>query len=488
SRQRPTGYAQVIAGVAPTQRPAYRQFEQIIADLGYELPSRDPFDRLVDHDTPWRSGQDLGGVSANVDVKVGPGTLTATTAWRYWNWMPSNDRDFTGLQGLALSQAPSRHEQWSQEVRWAGDLSPKVSAVVGLFAFGQSLHADSAHTEEAGRDQWRFSQNSESPLWQTPGLLEGYGIKTYPSLETFSGAVFAQVDWKITPALRLLPGIRLNYDRKAVDFRRETYGGLQTDDPELLAIKNAVYAAQAFEADIDDTDVSGQVTLAYAPSGRVNTFATFATGFRPVGLNLGGLPRENGENMLELAVIKPERVQHYEVGVKAQPTGNIALGITAFNTEVKDYQAQVQSADLSVNRGYLANAEHIRVNGLEADVTARIGPLLSLYAALAYTNGRYVAFANAPPPLEEVGGPTFKDISGGKLPGISEWASSFGGEASTNTTRLLGQEGEFVFAVDGFYRSSFSSSASPSKYLVVNGYTLVNGRAGFRTAQGVSLF
>ncbi|MEC3880780.1 TonB-dependent receptor [Parapedobacter sp. 10938] len=488
TRQRPTGYAQVIAGVAPTQRPAYRQFDQIIADLGYELPSRDPFDRLIDHDTPWRSGQDLGGVSANVDVKLGPGTLTATTAWRYWNWMPSNDRDFTGLQGLALSQAPSRHEQWSQEVRWAGDISPKVSAVVGLFTFGQSLHADSAHTEEAGRNQWRFSQNSESDLWQTPGLLDGYGIKTYPSLETFSGAVFAQVDWKITSTLRLLPGIRINYDKKEVDFRRETYGGLQTDDPELLAIKNAVYAAQAFQADIDNTNVSGQVTLAYEPSDKVNTFATFSTGYRPVGLNLGGLPRENGQTMLELAVIKPEHVQHYEVGIKAQPIRSVSLGLTIYNTEVKDYQAQVQSADLSVNRGYLANAEHIRVNGVEADATAKLGSFFSLYASLAYTNGKYVKFTNAPPPLEEVGGPTFKDISGGKLPGISEWATSFGGEAVTNTAHLFGQEGEFVFALDGFYRSSFSSSASPSTYLIVNGYTLVNGRVGFRATKGVSLF
>jgi iron complex outermembrane receptor protein len=35
--QRPDGYAQVIAGVAPTQRAAYRQFDAIIADLNYQL-------------------------------------------------------------------------------------------------------------------------------------------------------------------------------------------------------------------------------------------------------------------------------------------------------------------------------------------------------------------------------------------------------------------------------------------------------------------
>ena len=37
---------------------------------------------------------------------------------------------------------------------------------------------------------------------------------------------------------------------------------------------------------------------------------------------------------------------------------------------------------------------------------------------------------------------------------------------------------------DASYRSSFSSSASASKYLVVDGYSLVNVRAGFRSPNG----
>src|SRR5690606_13147852 len=45
SRQDPMGYAQVFAGSVRNQRSEYRQFETIIADLGYEPPSRNPFDR-----------------------------------------------------------------------------------------------------------------------------------------------------------------------------------------------------------------------------------------------------------------------------------------------------------------------------------------------------------------------------------------------------------------------------------------------------------
>ena len=59
-------------------------------------------------------------------------------------------------------------------------------------------------------------------------------------------------------------------------------------------------------------------------------------------------------------------------------------------------------------------------------VTANVA--FSLYAAAAYTDGTYVSFADAPPPLEETGGPQVKDISGSLLPGISKQAVSFGGE------------------------------------------------------------
>jgi iron complex outermembrane receptor protein len=487
SRQRPDGYAQVIAGVAPTQRAAYSQFNQIIADLNYSLPSSNAFDRVIDHDTPWRSYQDIGGASATINYKLGSGTLTSTTAFRFWDWNPSNDRDFTGLQGLALSEAPSKHTQWSQEVRWAGSLTDNLSGVFGVFLIGQDLKPDGAHTEEAGRDQWRFSQNSTSPLWQTPGLLNGYGIKTYPFLKTFSGAVFGQLDYAVTSKLSILPGVRLNYDKKEVNFRREAYGGLQTNDPALIALKNAVYNNQSFQKEIDDTNFSGQLTAAYKATAKVNTFATFSTGFKPVGLNLGGLPNANGQPMTELAVIKPERVTHFEVGVKTTPFQNATLNLVVYNTDIKDYQTQVQAADLSVNRGYLSNAEKVRVRGAEVDANVRVNQNLKFYGAVAYTYGIYRSFKNAPVPLEETGSANFKDISGSRLPGISKWAGSIGGEFA-QPGKFLNRTGDYFLAVDSYHRSEFSSSPSPSKYLVVKGYSLVNARLGFRVADKFTVF
>ena len=487
TEQRPNGYAQVFAGVAPTLRAAYRQFDNIIKDLNYTLPSRNPFDRIIDHDTPWRSNQDLGGISLHADIALGAGTLTSTSAWRYWNWDPSNDRDFTGLQALKTSAATSYHEQWSQEIRWAGTLSPKLSAVFGAFVFGQNLKSNPEQTEESGSATWRFNQSTTSALWKTPGLFEGYGIKTRSNLNTLSAAVFGQLDIALSKKISFMPGIRYNYDGKDLTYRRTTYGGLQTTDAALIALKKLVYSDQAFNADVSDRNFSGQATLAYKSSKNFNSFVTYSTGYKPVGLNLGGLPTLNGLPILDLAQIKSEGTKHVEIGFKSRPSVNSTLNLTAYNTDITNYQTLVQTPDPAVNRGYLANAEGVQVRGIEVDGTLSLTKHFSFYVNLAYTEAIYTSFKNAPVPLEETGGTVFfKDISGGDLPGVSKWAASFGGEY-TSVAKFIGQTGEFYVAVDDYARSGFSSSATPSSYLNIEAYSLLNARIGFRAPRGVSI-
>lgn len=505
SRQRPDGYAQVVAGVVETKRAAYRQFNAIIGDLNYTLPSLNAFDRKIDHDTPWQSGNDLGGVSLNIDQKIGTGTLTSTTAWRYWNWDPSNDRDFTGLQALAKSQNPAEHRNWSQEIRYAGEFSSRLSGVIGLFYINQEVKING--TEESGTAQWRFSQSTtNTAMWQTPGLFEGYGINTKASIKSSSAAVFANVDWKITEGLHILPGIRFNYDKKDVVYDRNTYGGLDTatysgtkaDKVLLQSYKNSVYTSQSYVADADENNLTYNLTVAYKANKRINAYVTYSTGFKPVGVNVAGLPTINGAPATDLAVIKPEDVRHYEIGVKTSPTSKSTLNLTAYNTNIHDYQTNVQSPELGVNRGYIANAEEVNVRGVELDGNVTINKHFTFYGALAFTDGKYVTFTNAPLPLEETGATTtdpetgntvqqaFKDISGERLPGISKWAGSLGGEFTT-PVNFLRQSGKFFIGFDTYYRSEFSSSPSPSKFLNIDGYALLNARAGFRVSSGLSV-
>jgi iron complex outermembrane receptor protein len=219
----------------------------------------------------------------------------------------------------------------------------------------------------------------------------------------------------------------------------------------------------------------------------VNLYGTFATGFKSVGLNLNGVPTDAlGRPVLSAAVVKPEDVHNFEAGVKTTPFRNVTANFAFFDTEIKDFQAQVSDGSVGVIRGYLANAEKVRVRGAEFDGSARVNPHVSVYTALAYTDGKYVTFVDAPPALEHAGGPAFEDISGTVLPGISKWALSVGGEFARRGD-FFSRTGEYFAALDASYRSSFSSSATYSRYLVVPGYSVLNARVGFRVTDGWTL-
>src|SRR5690606_12259687 len=128
-------------------------------------------------------------------------------------------------------------------------------------------------------------------------------------------------------------------------------------------------------------------------------FANYSYGFKPVGLNLGGIPTENGEPILNLAVIKPERVSHFELGINTKPDKNSTLNLTVFNTDIYDYQTTVRSAEMGVISGYLANAEHVRTRGAELEGAYAFPKYLKFNASVSYADGKYLKFTNPPVPL-----------------------------------------------------------------------------------------
>jgi len=485
TRQRPNGYALVPVGVAPTLRADNREFPALAAYFGYAPPSFNAFERLTDADTFHQSHQDFGGASLTANWEIGPGTLTSITAWRLWNWGPSNDRDFLGLPITTVSANPSEQTQWTQELRYAGDFSEDLSFVLGAFAFSQEIDSTGNQVQGAAAARWLLAPSADA---LTPGLLDGYGQRSDIQSDNTSAALFGQLEWQITDRLRLLPGLRLNYDEKSVDYDAQVFGGLQTTNPALIALQRSILAPLAYTASADDTNISGQITAAYDASPRVNLYATYSTAFKPVGLNLSGIPTNTlGAPAIELATVKPEDVRHIEFGIKTTPFDRVTANLTAYDTEIEDYQVGVVNAQIGVLRGYLANAEKVRVRGVEFDGRAQVSDNFSTYASLAWTDGKYVSFPDAPPALENTGGPQAVDISGTRLPGISEWAASLGGEV-TQAGGFLGRDGEFFTALDVFYRSDFSSSPTESDFLSVEGYATLNGRLGFRAANGWDIF
>ena len=148
--------------------------------------------------------------------------------------------------------------------------------------------------------------------------------------------------------------------------------------------------------------------LSYQLARDVLLYATFARAFKSGGINLSGLPLDASNNpILSAATVRPERVNHYELGLKTQFWNRrLTFNLAGFWTDVFDYQATVTNGQLGVLRGYLANAGLVRVRGVEVEFSGRPTSHLDFYFNGAFTDGRYVRFVDAPCPPELSGGTT----------------------------------------------------------------------------------
>jgi iron complex outermembrane receptor protein len=493
SHQNPDCCAQIYAGVGATQRPLNRQYAALSSASRHAPPSTDAFDRLTDLDAPLRAEQELGGASLRAEWQLGEGSLTSVTAWRFWNWLPANDRDFTGLPITTKSNNPSKQDQYTQEFRyaWAND---SADVVVGLFGFKQDL--TTAGIQEQGAAASRWLLNPASAAANNPATLNGLRSVNDIRFSNTSAAAFGQLDWQVTERFSVQPGLRINYDDKDGSYVATVTNGTNTA---LTAEQRGVLAPQSYRATFDDWKLSYDLTLSYELGAGVLGFAKYARSFKSGGINLAGLPLDAADNpLLSAATVDPERVNHFELGLKSQFLGRRAkANVAAFVTKIDGYQANVRNAQLAVLRGYLANAEAVQVRGIEVDLSIRPTERFSAYLNAAYTDGQYDRFVDAPCPPELSGGTTAAagqatsapgtaggtspancDISGQWLPGISKWAASYGVEYSLPVAVFGG--GEAYAGFDGNYRSKFSSNASRSAYTDIDGFSVNNFRLGYR--------
>ncbi len=508
SRQDPECCGTVFVGYGPTQRAANRQYPALAAAFGYVPASENPFDRVTDLDSSLNAGNKTGGASLRANLDLGAGTFTSITAWRFWDWDPENDRDYTGLPIVSLSQNPSQQDQYSQEFRYnySGD---RFDFVLGAFAFKQRIDTQGTEQQGAASSRW----NLTNPSQIAADILKGLTAENTQWLKATSAALFGQFDWHVTDRLSVQPGARLNYDKKQGHYERHVFAGdghevLQGDSDPISFAQRNIYAPQLIEPTFEDWNFSYDLTVSYQAADDVLLYGTYAKTFKTGGINQNGVPSDSSGNpILETGQIRPESVQHFEIGAKSQFLGRRAtFNLAAFRTTIDDFQANVTNGQYGVLRGYIANAGRVRTQGVEADFSIRPSERFNAYLNGAYTDAQYVKFVDAPCPPELAGGtvatgsqvpgpagvpgslsPANCDVSGQVLPGVSKWALSYGAEANVPAA-LLGQDGKVFFAVDGNYRSKFSSNPSPSIYTWIDGYALTNFRLGFRADNGLNVY
>ena len=393
-----------------TLKPAAQQFPVLAAAAGYAPPSTDPYDRKSDVNSLIQARSELGGSSLTVDWDLGEMTLTSVSAWRYWNWDPMNDRDYTALSVNTISMNPDEQDQYSQEFRVSSNGDNAIDYVVGVYAFTQTIQAQPSQGYGPDATRWLLT-----PLTLPADLLDGYRSDADTEATTDSYAAFAQVTWSVTDRLDITPGLRYTYEKKDGRYDQTVSGGLPTTDPTLIARKLSIARPQSYSVDFSDDSTSGQFNVAYTLTDGVLAYATYSRGFKSGGINMAGIPNDAQNNpAISKAVVDPEEIASYEVGLKSQFFDDrVTANLAAFYAEVNDYQATVVDNGPGALRGYLANVDQVLIQGIELDFGARIAEGLQTYARVAYNDGEYESFANGPCPLELIGTATTScDLSG----------------------------------------------------------------------------
>ena len=269
-----------------TQRPLNRQYAALAAaSNNYQVPSTNPFDRVTDLDANLSAKQNFGGGSVLVEWDVGPGRLTSVSAYRKWDWVPANDRDYIGLPITTVSENPSQQRQWTQEFRYAAS-GEKIDYVVGVYGFYQTVDTNGVQEQGELASRWLLSGANAN----NPAILDGLRAENDIGLKNTSAAAFGQLTWHVTDDLRLQPGLRVNYDKK--DGRYIATVTNSTNTP-LTPPQLGVLAPQNYTPKFDDTNISGDFTVSYDIADNVLGYATYARTFKSGGINLSGLPLDS---------------------------------------------------------------------------------------------------------------------------------------------------------------------------------------------------
>ncbi len=454
------------------------------ARLGYTPVAANPALRTTDTDADPRYRMNQHGVNVTTDWDIGPATLTSVTAYRAWNWYPHNDGDGTSIDAGADFHQSNEQRQVSQELRIASNGARRVDYVAGLYYLYQSIEAEAVNRYGSRAADWFLPPTTNAAVGAA--ALNGYNVVSHSRPVTDSYAAFAQTIWHITGAVDLTTGLRYTYETKSGYFDQDATGtslaGLTAAQQVAAQAIRARYGVRNFyTARTEAGRLSGQATLSWRVAAPVLAYATYARGNKFGGLNLANITTTG--QFAANPVIRPETIDSYEVGAKTSwADGRIIANVAAFWTDVKDYQTTIVDVERN-GVSFFTNAAKVQTRGIEADLRAAPTRWLTVYGSGTYDDARYISYANAPCPIE-ITGRTLCDLSGQRLPGVSRWAASAGGEVRAPLGVNFGHSAEVYAGSDYSYRSATNSTASLSRYSDIPAYALVNLRFGIRADDG----
>ena len=395
-----------------------------------------------------------GVISEDINVHLGGNlTLKSISAIRWNDYSIFTDNDGTELN-LIRGHFEEHERQISQEFNLNGKFGP-VDAIAGVYYFDEKANT-----------------NVFAEIYTT-----GVKINSLPFFKDRAKAVFGQGTWHVAPTFSLTAGLRYTSETKAIDstVRRTfflTTGALLPGFPLLIA------TTKKFNAFTPKFGADWKVTPA------ILLYASATRGYKSGGTNYAA-------TSLATAAFNPETIWSYEGGFKADLLSRrLRVNVTAFHYDYSNLQLQSQLVPGVVT---ILNAASAKVDGVEAEITAKLTHSFRIDANLSGLNARYVSFPTASVPaalapflLRPAVDPRYDTTSGNYNAAghrLNQAPTISGTVAAQNDFKLqsggtITARADVYFQGRAFYEPTNATVLSQAPYALINaqlGYTSESG-------------
>lgn len=365
------------------------------------------------------------GGTLRLSADMPNGRLTSITAYSELN--DSWRQDFSGgvlpsalgLPGttpLALFDRTlvGTQRQFSQELQVSGGSSSDfLQYIVGLFYF-----------HETGR------QDINSIIFFAPS-------NTIFSIQTNSFAGFGQLTFNLSDKLALVAGGRYTIDDKQLEAR---IGGVPVN------LKNSY------------EKFTPKLGVNYKLADNVLAYASYSEGFKGGGYN--GLAGSAAQLALPF---KPQVTKAYEIGFKSDLFGRrVRINLAAFYNKIKDRQQPVNTN----NGAFLVENYDMTIKGVEAELSVRAAPWLTLWANGSLNDGEYDA--------SSAGG----SLANNQPPSLPSYQFSIGFDGD-----LPAGPGKLIFGADYNNRDSYFSTPENAAIGFIPSQDFLAGYVGYEWGQ-----
>ncbi|SMC77863.1 TonB-dependent receptor [Novosphingobium sp. B1] len=317
-------------------------------------------------------------------------TLTSITAYSRFDVDQVTDQDGTSYNNVRTTGG-GFNDSFSQEVRVSAELGPIRFMVGGNYAHDRAI--------ELNRVDLAYSTTNfvTQPYGVLPATLQSYR-------QIFdTKALFGNVDWEISPTVRVHGGLR--YTDVKLDYSGCTKTAEATGAAAITGLYNALRSARGLTplatipvgsclmvdgglnpgeatGTLSQDNISWRVGLDWKPSPRTLIYANVSRGYKA-----GSAPTINGLAIAQVVPAVQESVLAYEVGAKFSVLDGAAdISAAAFYYDYTDKQVRgrtlVQPALLGPLET-LVNIPRSKIRGAEAQINLR--PMAGLNVTIAGT-------------------------------------------------------------------------------------------------------